>query len=188
MNKETMRNNITLLTQMVNSIRGVTEISEEQELCPADVQLFLHEIKNNKDVVARHDIETADLRQALTNTLNNKEVLQSRLTEINNRFKLATTQLEDMDDALEEMKAKVKHSYIEAEIKHKVRLHKEEEEFYKNKYTETSTMYKELATAFNDLLSYKSSDDLKELAVTFAKHATPKLIIPDFEEKEPTQK
>lgn len=184
MNRRTRINNNEMLMRMVNSIRGVTPVEEDDILNQANVELFINEIKNNKDVVLRRDIEISDIRKILNQTQADKDILQDRLSKTKTSLTLSENKVDEMDSALEEMKSKVKHSYIEAEVKHKVKLHKEEEEFYKKKYNRLDVEYSALLGELNKIALERSSSDLKEMAVEFARHASPKIIIPDVEQKE----
>ncbi len=184
MNKKTLRNNNILLMNMVNGIRGTTDIEKDKVLCPADVLLFFHELKNNKDIIARYDEEAADLLETINFLSRDKGILQNRLKTKSDKLENTEKELKKAQSKLKELEAKEKHNYINAVIKQQVELHKKEKEYYETEYETLRINYRNLFKILENKLEQSNSEDIKEIVVEFAKHTTPKIIIPDVEQKE----
>ncbi len=187
MNKKKLIENNNILLEMVNSIKGISLLEPDMVLNQANLELFSHELKNNKDIIARYGVDEKLKNIQLVDLQNDKWRLEQQNTQVKTKLTLANNKIEEMDDALEEMKAKVKHSYIEAEVKHKLALSKDAESYHRKKYNHITEEYNKLLDITRELIKDKSSEDIKEVAKEFAKSCSPKIIIPDIEQKELTQ-
>lgn len=109
-----------------------------------------------------------------------------------------------MEDALNEVKEKIKGKYIEEEVKQRVSHYSSDIDFYKSRYEQALGGMRDMSliiektskTAINayesvtnylashGLLIKSNEDNLSAVAQAFAQSASPKIIIPDVETKE----